>query len=140
MSNASVRALNPSYVPVLSLRRFAEIRRVPLRHGVAVADFLSDITFALDTCANIQSFTFTSETDILSTFLKSLLSLKHLMELRLAARLTNPQAELLGRITGLRTLTLDYASWNVLDMLPTWTSTLRGTLRVLTLFVRFIAF
>ena len=113
-----------------------EIRRVPLRHGIAVSDFLSDAAFALHACTNLRSFTFTSESDVLPSFLKPLIRLEHLTDLRLRARLTTAQAELLAQTRGLRSLTLEYASWNVLDLLPAWAGALRGTLRTLTIHVR----
>lgn len=110
---------------------------MPLRHGIAVADFLADVIFVLQHCTNVRHFIFTSEADILSSFLMPLAHLAHLKELRIAARLTDAQMKALASAEEqhLQELMLDYPSWHVLDALPSWTGSMRDTLRTLSLFV-----
>jgi len=55
---------------------------------------------------------------------------------RINAHLTTEQSKTLLKFGKLKNLTLEFASWNVVDLLPTWAETISRTLTTLTLYVR----
>jgi hypothetical protein len=95
--------------------------------------FLKQSSEALRMCNNISSFTCVCP--ILPPLLLSLQEKSRLQEIRIHARLTADQAAKLTRLGGLRSITLDHASWNVVDTLPKWSGANRTTLKSLTLYV-----
>ena len=68
-------------------------------------------------------------------FLRSLQGKSSLDNLRFIANFTADQTSQMAKITGLRSLTFDSATWNVVDMLPTWSADLGNSLTSLTLSV-----
>jgi len=94
--------------------------------------FLKDISDALRICKNISSFTCICP--ILPPLLLSLQGKSRLREIRIHARLTPDQAAKLITLKGLHSITLDHASWNVVDMLPKWIGANKATLTSLTLY------
>lgn len=52
------------------------------------------------------------------------------------ASLTTSQAQLLTKIKDLTTLSIEFASWNVVHCLPSWMESLSTTLNSLVLYVR----
>lgn len=58
-----------------------------------------------------------------------------LKALRLHARLTTEQAEMVVKLKNVQKLTLDYASWNMMDLLPKWAKSIQRSLTSLTLYV-----
>lgn len=69
-------------------------------------------------------------------FLRVLSDKVSLEQMRIIANFTTDQAELVTNISGLRSLTLDTASWNLVDALPKWSEVLKPSLTSLTLRVR----
>ena len=94
--------------------------------------FLHDLVSALQVADYLASFTCTigSALPPLLPFLK-----QRLHTLRIEARLTGEQIELLCQLRGLHSLTLENASSAVMDALPKWAGSLSSTLEHLTLHV-----
>ncbi|KDQ56702.1 hypothetical protein JAAARDRAFT_179330 [Jaapia argillacea MUCL 33604] len=111
-----------------------DIRAVPISGSQYHSQFIRDATSALILSQNLSSFTLTVDT--LPSFLISLQNKPRLEELRVHANLNRCQMELLTQIKGLRSLDLDYASWNVVDGLSGWCqNNLSATLTTLTLYM-----
>jgi hypothetical protein len=111
-----------------------EIRYIPL--GVTAQphpQFVRDCTRTLALCSNLRSFKYTGT--CLPSFLLSLQDKTRLHDLRVNANLTSDQAVKLAEITGLRNLTLECASWSVVDILPKWVGSIGKSLTSLTLYV-----
>ncbi|KAG5652656.1 hypothetical protein H0H81_004212 [Sphagnurus paluster] len=111
----------------------SDIRTTPLYKGKVHSDFMRECTCALELCYNLHSFTYTptANTPILPILQKR----DRLRELRIAARFTTSQAATLAKVRKLEKLELDYGSWEVMDILPTWAASLQKTLTSLTLFM-----
>jgi hypothetical protein len=97
--------------------------------------FLSETADALRICKNLTSFVCGPR--ILPALLGSLQGKERLQDLHIYASLTTTQGEMLQKITTLRSLTLDYPTWNVVDSLTRWAQSLQLTLSHLTIFVRY---
>ncbi|KAG1776571.1 hypothetical protein EV702DRAFT_1109380 [Suillus placidus] len=95
--------------------------------------FLSETADALQVCKNLTSFV--CEPRILPALLGSLQGKERLQNVHIYAALTTIQGEMLQKITKLRSLTLDYPTWNVVDSLTRWAQSLQRTLSHLTIFV-----
>lgn len=95
---------------------------------------MDDCIRTVSLCKNLGSFTCTI--DIMPNFLPVLRNKASLEQMRIIANFSTDQAELVTKISGLRSLTLDSASWNVVDALPKWAEVLKLTLTSLTLHVR----
>lgn len=67
------------------------------------------------------------------SFLPALQNKEGLECLRFNGNLTADQSEELVKLSGLRELTIDSCSWNVVDVFPRWMDVLRPTLMSLTL-------
>lgn len=67
------------------------------------------------------------------SFLPALQDKEGLECLRFNGNLTADQSEELVKLSGLRELTIDSCSWNVVDVFPRWMDILRPTLMSLTL-------
>ncbi|KIM82866.1 hypothetical protein PILCRDRAFT_459480 [Piloderma croceum F 1598] len=116
--------------------RNIEIQAVPLlKSPLSQFDpkFLKDSSEALRICRNVSSFTCICP--ILPPLLLSLQEKPRLQEIRIHARLTADQSGKLRTLKGLRSITLDHASWNVVDMLPAWVGANKTTLTSLTLYM-----
>jgi len=96
--------------------------------------FLRDCISALDVCDILNSFTCTVGS-ALPLLLPVIRSRSCLRTLRIEARLTGEQIELLCQLRGLHSLTLENASSAVMDALPKWAGSLSSTLEHLTLHV-----
>ncbi|KAF7292681.1 hypothetical protein MIND_01166300 [Mycena indigotica] len=112
--------------------RYIDIRTVPIVKSQYHPKFLKETTLALSLCPNIISFR--CSTPALPPFISTLQSKGRLRDLRINATLTSEQSTMLVKLEGIRNLTLDFASWNLLNMLPKWTGSLTG-LTTLTLFM-----
>ncbi|KAH7883008.1 hypothetical protein F5I97DRAFT_1930608 [Phlebopus sp. FC_14] len=96
--------------------------------------FLKDLTDALQQSCNLTSFTCTVA-KILTPLLPALKEKSRLTHLRVYASLGTRQVKSLQEIKGLRNLCLDFPSWNVIDVLPTWLGGMSTTLTHLTIFM-----
>ncbi|TFK52940.1 hypothetical protein OE88DRAFT_1711773 [Heliocybe sulcata] len=115
--------------------RHIDIRRIPTARSSSSyhPEFVRDCTQVISAASNLTSFTLTI--DALPPFLPALQGKQRLRDLRIYANLTTDQSAKLIEIKGLHNLTLDYASWNLVDVLPTWTRTLSPSLTSLTLYM-----
>ncbi|KAJ6545497.1 hypothetical protein B0H19DRAFT_1212292 [Mycena capillaripes] len=113
--------------------RHIDIRTVPIVKTQLNPKFLLECTRALDLCSNIISFRCT--TDALPPFIATLEQKDRLRDLRIHANLTTDQSMKVVKLSHVRNLTLDFASWNIMNLLPRWTATLQGNLTTLTLFM-----
>jgi len=96
--------------------------------------FLRDCISALEVSDSLNSFTCTVGS-ALPPLLPFIRSKPRLRTLRIEARLTREQSELLCQLRGLHSLTLENASSAVMDALPKWAESLRSTLEHLTIHV-----
>lgn len=91
-------------------------------------------TEVIPLCTNIT--TFHCSPSSIQAYLPSLQNLRSLENLRINAHLTADQTEMLVRIQGIKNLTLDHASWQVVSALPKWAAEkLSPKLASLTLYV-----
>lgn len=129
--------------PFLTLRNHPDLA-VHVRHidihcapfiavGQVHPKFLSETADALQICKNLTSFVCGPR--ILPALLGSLQGKERLQDLHIYASLTTTQGEMLQKITTLRSLTLDYPTWNVVDSLTRWAQSLQLTLSHLTIFM-----
>ncbi|KAI0372450.1 hypothetical protein BV20DRAFT_1062018 [Pilatotrama ljubarskyi] len=112
--------------------RYIDIRAIPTMKFAPHPKFLHDCSRTLSLCKNLGSFTCTL--DVMPAFLLSLQAKDGLESMRFIGNLTTDQAEQLVQISGLREVTVDTSSWNVVNVLPRWLETLRPTLMSLTLY------
>ncbi|KAH7906943.1 hypothetical protein BJ138DRAFT_558559 [Hygrophoropsis aurantiaca] len=107
--------------------------------------FLSELATALTHTTNLASFACLPRMHILPPILRVLRDRERLVCLRVSGALSTAQCALLmdvgvggseggGRGRGLSNVTLDFPSWNVVDILPRWTLSLQQTLTSLTIF------
>lgn len=116
-----------------------DIRAVSTVKFLLRPKFFDECTRTIALCQNLGSFTCT--VDVVPSFLLALQEKRSLESVRFMANLTTDQAAQAAKITGLRSLTLDSASWTVVDVLPKWSVTLQPsltslTLTVITIFIR----
>jgi hypothetical protein len=95
--------------------------------------FIRECIDALNLCHNLLSFK--CAVNVIPAFLPSLQGKRRLQDVRVNANLTDSQSAKLVMLTGLQTVALDSASWNVVDMLPNWSKMMKDTLTTLTIFV-----
>ncbi|EPQ51742.1 hypothetical protein GLOTRDRAFT_140750 [Gloeophyllum trabeum ATCC 11539] len=114
--------------------RQIDIRTVPLIHSHPHPEFVRDCTNVIKLASNLTSFTLTV-VDALPPFLPALQGKERLRDLRVYANLTSDQSAKLIGLKGLSSLVLDHASWNLVDLLPTWTRSLSASLTSLTLYM-----
>lgn len=121
----------------LILSRISDIRAVPALKDAVPAHmhpvFLKDSADALAICNNVTSFTCVCP--ILPHFLLSLQNKPSLRDIRINAHLTSDQTAKLIQLEALHSITLDNASWNVIDALPKWIIANKSTLTSLTIYV-----
>ncbi|KAJ6496071.1 hypothetical protein C8R45DRAFT_866000 [Mycena sanguinolenta] len=113
--------------------RHVDIRTVPVVKTQYNPKFLLECTRALDLCPNIISFR--CSINALPPFIAGLTQKDRLRDLRIHASLTTSQSTRLVKLSQVRNLTLDFPSWNILNLLPQWAATLRSNLTTLTLFM-----
>lgn len=116
---------------------FLDVRVTPLSQGKVHPFFVRDCSRAVQLCKNIKSFTYTPET--FPALIPMLRGKTQLETLRSYAGLTTDQAQMLLELKGIQKLTLDYGSWNVMDILPTWIGSIQKNLTSLTLYVSFLS-
>ncbi|KAI0672343.1 hypothetical protein C8Q78DRAFT_1026491 [Trametes maxima] len=118
--------------PNLALHvRSIDIRAIPTIKSSPLPKFLNDCARTLSLCMNLYSFTCTH--DVMPAFLLSLQDKQSLEKMRFVGNLTTDQSAQLSRISGLREVTIDTSTWNVVDVLPRWTEVLNPSLISLTL-------
>lgn len=131
-----MRYLSPGRFWPAVLKPFcAEIRSVPRLKSRLHPVFIRECRDALQLCKNLRTFSCTVP-GILSIFLPSLARKECLQSLRIHANLTTDQAKMLAQFDKLQNLSIEFATWNVADMLPSWSQSISKTLSDLTLFVR----
>ncbi|KAJ7662741.1 hypothetical protein DFH06DRAFT_1471501 [Mycena polygramma] len=113
--------------------RHVDIRTIPVVKTQYNPKFLLECTHALDLCPNIISFR--CSINALPPFIAPLAQKDRLRDLRIYANLTTDQSMRLVNLTKVQHLTLDFPSWNVLNLLPKWTAALQNNLTSLTLFM-----
>ncbi|KAJ7246112.1 hypothetical protein B0H12DRAFT_1187389 [Mycena haematopus] len=113
--------------------RHVDIRTVPVVKTQYNPKFLLECTRALDLCPNITSFRCSINT--LPPFIAALTQKDRLRALRINASLTTSQSTRIIKLSKIRNLTLDFPSWNIMNLLPQWAATLRSNLTTLTLFM-----
>ncbi|KAH8829207.1 hypothetical protein DL96DRAFT_1597169 [Flagelloscypha sp. PMI_526] len=115
--------------------RHIDIRAVPLLKTSHHPRFLRDCNTAISLAKNLVSFKCTPRNVLAPLLLPLIGNQKNLGSLRIYAGLTTVQSNLLvSKISNLHELSLDAASWNILDRLSEWTGTLRASLQSLTLY------
>lgn len=118
------------------------VRNIEIRYAPPVMpnlscphpEFIRECSNAIDICHNLTKFKCTGA-NILPCFVKSLQGKPRLEGLRVNANLSTDQSKILIQLQKLKTLTLEYASWNVVDVLPVWITSLKQTLTSLTLYM-----
>ena len=110
-----------------------ELRAIPTAKSVPEPKFMEDCVRTISICQNLGSFTCTL--DVVPNFLLALQDKPALEQMRILANFTTDQAEQVAKISGLRSLTLDYGSWNLVDALPKCSDVLKPTITSLTLHV-----
>ncbi|KAJ7141615.1 hypothetical protein C8R46DRAFT_1180811 [Mycena filopes] len=115
--------------------RHVDIRTVPSVKNQPNPKFLLECKRALALCHNITSFRCTSSNAFPPLFIAALEQKERLRDLRIYGNLTTEQSTRLTKVTTIRNLTLDFASWNLMNLLPKWTAALRANLTTLTLFM-----
>ncbi|KAI0356948.1 hypothetical protein OH77DRAFT_1495200 [Trametes cingulata] len=112
--------------------RHIDIRAIPTMKYAPHPKFLHDCSRTMSLCKNLGAFTCTL--DVMPAFLLSLQAKDGLESMRFIGNLTTDQSEQLAQISGLRELTIDTSSWNLVNALPKWMERLRPTLVSLTLY------
>lgn len=102
-------------------------------------NFVHETKLALALCKNLRAFQ-CSIPNILPMILPSLQNKERLESVRINAHLTTEQSKTLLKFGRLKSLTLEFASWSVVDLLPIWAETISRTLTTLTLYVRWLVF
>lgn len=100
-------------------------------------NFVRETKLALALCKNLQTFWCTIP-NILPMIFPSLQDKERLESMRINAHLTTEQSKTLLKFGKLKSLTIEFASWNVVDLLPTWAERISRTLTTLTLYVRWL--
>ncbi|KAF9484083.1 hypothetical protein BDN70DRAFT_903847 [Pholiota conissans] len=114
--------------------RNIEIRSVPMLKSRLHPIFVRECKEALQLCKNLNTFKCTVPS-VLAVFLPSLQDKQRLENLRIHANLTTDQSQMLQNLIKLQSLAVEFATWNVVDMLPKWTSSISETLSSLTLYM-----
>ncbi|KAJ6537427.1 hypothetical protein DFH09DRAFT_1263465 [Mycena vulgaris] len=130
MSPFSAIAAHPEFAIHV---RHVDIRTVPVVKTQYNTKFLLECTRALELCRNITSFR--CSINALPPFIPALQKKDRLRDLRIHANLTTEQSTRMISLSTLRSLTLDFASWNLMNLLPRWTASLQNNLTTLTLYM-----
>lgn len=101
--------------------------------------FVHECTEAIKRCKNLKRFLCTIP-NILAMLLPSFPEKGRLEHIRIYADLTTDQRKMLTSFEKLQSLTLEFATWNVVDIFPSWAGILQKTLTSLTLHVSFCTF
>ncbi|KAF8964949.1 hypothetical protein BDZ97DRAFT_2001799 [Flammula alnicola] len=109
-----------------------EVSTVKLRVHLVFARECRD---AIRLCRNLKTFKCTVP-GVLATFLPSLQDKHRLESVRIHANLTTDQAQMLLKMNKLQSLSVEeFAMWNAVDLLPSWTQSLVKTLTSLCLYM-----
>ncbi|KAF9224869.1 hypothetical protein BS17DRAFT_779199 [Gyrodon lividus] len=95
--------------------------------------FLKDLEEAICVASNLKIFTCTIK--ILPPLLPHLQDKPKLQHLRVCAPLGTRQMNVLQEVGGLKSLSLDFPTWNVIDAMPKWVGGMQKTLTHLTIFM-----
>lgn len=114
---------------------YTEIRAVPVTKLPVHSVFVRECRETIRICTNLRSFHCVVP-NVLSMLLPGLQEKERLEKVRIFANLLPDQAKMLVNIKNLQHLSLEFASWSVVDLLPSWTQSLASTLTSLTLYVR----
>lgn len=123
----------------LKIYFFLELRTSPTLKSRLHPIFVRECTEAIRKCENLKRFLCTVS-NLFAVFLPSLQQKSRLKDLRIYANLTTDQAKMLTNFEKLRSLSLEFATWNVAAIFPSWAEILQKTLTRLTLYVSFYAF
>ena len=118
---------------------FLELRAVPTLKSRLHPIFLGECTESIRMCKNLKRFHCTVP-NILAIFLPSLQEKSRLEHMRVHASLSTNQTKMLTNFAKLESLVLESATWNVVDLLPSWAGILQKTLTCLTLYVSIYTF
>ncbi|KAF9011794.1 hypothetical protein BDQ17DRAFT_1232939 [Cyathus striatus] len=129
MSPFAVLTSRPQYAVHV---RTIEIHSVPMTNQQLNSEFIRKCGQSLILCKNMQAF-LCIVPNIVQYFLPYLAEKSNLKTLRAHASLTTDQASFLLQLTGLKSLNLEFASWNVVDIIPKWIESLQSTLTSITL-------
>ena len=116
---------------------YLELRAVPTLKSRLHPIFLRECSESIRMCKNLKRFLCTVP-NILSIILPSLQEKSRLEHIRIHANLTTNQSKMLVNFEKLQSLVLESATWNVVDLLPSWAGILQKTLTSLTLYVSFL--
>ncbi|KAF5325529.1 hypothetical protein D9619_009874 [Psilocybe cf. subviscida] len=114
--------------------RNIEIRAVPTIKSRLNPIFAKECCETIHMAKNLASFRCTVP-GILPLFLPFLEEKERLETLLVHANLKTDTAKMLAKLNRLQRLTLEFATWNVVDLLPSWSQNLSQTLTTLTLFM-----
>ncbi|KAL0945983.1 hypothetical protein HGRIS_012261 [Hohenbuehelia grisea] len=118
------------------------VRQVDIRHIPLIdwqlktqphPEFLGQCSKAISMCPNIR--TFQCIPNVLSYLAPCIKDKARLRDLRIHASISTVQAKQLIGLGELDSLALHYGSWNVMDLLPEWATSVRRTLTTLTLYM-----
>lgn len=121
----------------INIYHFLELRTAPTLKSRLHPIFVRECTDAIQKCKNLKRF-YCTVPNILAIFLPSLQEKDRLEHVRIYANLTTDQTKMLISFEKLQSLTLEFATWNVVDLLPSWAGILQKTLTSLTLYVSFL--
>lgn len=96
--------------------------------------FMRDCRKAIELCTSLHTFRCT-EPNVVPAFLMALQNKTNLQSVRVNSNFTTEQAKLLTNLGNLNEVSLELASWNMVDALPRWTMGLQKTLTSLVLYV-----
>ncbi|KAJ7594360.1 hypothetical protein C8J56DRAFT_926553 [Mycena floridula] len=113
--------------------RHVDIRDIPKYQNQLHPSFLRECNNALKLCHNLISFKCT--VNALPSFLHSLQNKTRMKDLRVNGNLTMDQSDKLCQVSNLRSIALDYGSWNTMDMLPRWIQSHQNTLSHLIIYM-----
>ncbi|KAF8902553.1 hypothetical protein CPB84DRAFT_1775664 [Gymnopilus junonius] len=114
--------------------RKIQILAVPTVKSPIHSVFVRECREAIRICTNLRIFNCVVP-NVLSMLLPGLQEKERLERIRICANLTLEQTKLLVKVRNLQHLSLEFASWNVVDLLPSWTMSLSSTLTSLTLYM-----
>lgn len=120
--------------------RVIDVRSVPAAKGKVHPCFVRELENALKMCNNLRSLTCTisrTSRNIL-TSVSQQENKKYLQEIRISAdKFSATEANSLLNFTSIKSLSLAWGSWSILNTLPDWSRKIRETLTRLTFFTCF---
>ncbi|GLB39748.1 hypothetical protein LshimejAT787_0702580 [Lyophyllum shimeji] len=110
-----------------------DIRYAPIYHDRPHPDFIRECTRTLELCDNLKSFVYTPSAT--QAILPMLQGKDRLRDIRINARFSTSQSATLAKLGKIERLTLEYGTWEVMDVLPRWTESIGRSLTSLTLYM-----